>query len=531
MRSLFVEDSFLSIEHIIKNPADGKNKLVTTNWLCPSYWHAMNLCAEVIHQRLWHLSELKKDEGVYHIEENPKEARVCRAFELSRWLAKHYPAESDQWTQSHFDDGSNEDRAENHISHAETIGTEKTPRTRRRDARRAAHRNQKGPSQLYRPPAAMDEDDILNINPSQWTAVQIASRFLHITGAEAKQISMLIESWQLTDRQRILDTSLSMSELNALGGIEATPQSSPLPQRPPPPPRPPETYRSKPQEARAHTEEPQKREVRESSRGPSSRFLGFLRRPESKKKQLETQINGRENGGWDGDGRPKNEKEEQKELLEVAAELKWLIFENSRHLKELCLEEARLTGRLPQDCIPECKAGHSPGPLTVITRSVTCQNPSNSPYETSVTPRSAVSVNGLADPPKSTQKDVPPTVESWWLKRLPPCATERFGSVENTILSSSASTSGATRQQRISQMSPGPQPHQCLKKCEIVRHPVLRSTSSVDRKKEVLPNYRIVQPVRGAVESSDPYRQRSEPPLICRTSEIRVRCYSEDLIN
>lgn len=151
---------------------------------------------------------------------------------------------------------------------------------------------------------------------------------------------MLIESWQLADRQRILDTSLSLSELNALRKAEAAPQPSPLPQRPPPPLRPPETYRRKLQGTRAHTEEPPRREVRESSKGPSSRFLGFLRRPELKKKQLETQMNEEENGGWNDNRRAKNEKEEQKELLEAAAELKWLIVENSRRLTELCLEEA-----------------------------------------------------------------------------------------------------------------------------------------------------------------------------------------------
>lgn len=154
------------------------------------------------------------------------------------------------------------------------------------------------------------------------------------------EISQLIESWHLADRQRILDNSLSMSELNAFGEREKTPRAPTTPTRCPPP-RPPETYRRQSQPVRAHTEEPPRRETRESSRGPSSKLLGFLRRPESKKKQPESsEMNGSTRGGgmedqaWDG----KNDHE--KELLEVAAELKWLIDENSRQLTELCYEEA-----------------------------------------------------------------------------------------------------------------------------------------------------------------------------------------------
>nr|CDS27826.2 hypothetical protein HmN_000178400 [Hymenolepis microstoma] len=41
------------------------------------------------------------------------------------------------------------------------------------------------------------------------------------------------------------------------------------------------------QSVRARTEEPLRHETRESSSGPSSKLLGFLRRPELKKKQLE----------------------------------------------------------------------------------------------------------------------------------------------------------------------------------------------------------------------------------------------------
>ncbi|KAM3183151.1 hypothetical protein ACTXT7_010906 [Hymenolepis weldensis] len=169
MRSIFVEDSYLSIEHMHEHAPEGKNKVLTTSWLCPSYWHAMNLCAEVIHQRLWHLSELKKDDSFYNIEESPTKARVCRAFELSRWLAKQYPAKSNRWTPSRFVGGNGDGGS-----------TEKTPRTRRRDARRAAHRTQKEASHSHH------SEDFGNTDPSLWTSTQIASRFSHITGSEAK---------------------------------------------------------------------------------------------------------------------------------------------------------------------------------------------------------------------------------------------------------------------------------------------------------------------------------------------------------
>ncbi|VDN98568.1 unnamed protein product [Rodentolepis nana] len=153
-----------------KQPPDWKNQLLTTSWLCPSYWHAMNLCAEVIHQRLWHLSEIKKDDRLHNIEESPREARACRAFELSRWLAKQFPAKSNRCTPSRVFGGN-----------ADGDGTEKTPRTRRRDARRAAHRTQKEISHSHHP------EDVENIDPSFWTAAQIASHFSHITGSEAKR--------------------------------------------------------------------------------------------------------------------------------------------------------------------------------------------------------------------------------------------------------------------------------------------------------------------------------------------------------
>lgn len=161
----------------------------------------------------------------------------------------------------------------------------------------------------------------------------------------------MIESWQLTDRQRLLDTSLSMSELNALGGVTSTrkfSRSSPPPKPPPlaqaePPPRPPETYRQQILQIRAHTEEPQ-RVTRKASRGPSARFLGFLRRPDSriKQQQKDEEIkNESKNGGQDYQKvRVSVEREEEeRELLEVAAELKWLIAENTRQLADLCQEE------------------------------------------------------------------------------------------------------------------------------------------------------------------------------------------------
>lgn len=57
---------------------------MTTRWLCPSHWHATNLCAEVIHQRLWHLSELKEDEGIFKI-------NVSKYDELNTVLLFLYP--------------------------------------------------------------------------------------------------------------------------------------------------------------------------------------------------------------------------------------------------------------------------------------------------------------------------------------------------------------------------------------------------------------------------------------------------------
>ncbi|VDK36818.1 unnamed protein product [Taenia asiatica] len=175
IRSVFVEDNFLSVEHVQKTSLDGRNKVVTSSWLCPSHWHAKNLCAEVIHQRLWHLSELKKDAGAYKLDESPFEARICRAFELSRWLAKHYPSKPNRWTPTRLSAGSSVG-----VNDSEGVD-EKTPRTRRRDARRAAHRSQKS--------SRLTQEEVVEAgsDSAQWSAPQIASQFLHITGAEAKR--------------------------------------------------------------------------------------------------------------------------------------------------------------------------------------------------------------------------------------------------------------------------------------------------------------------------------------------------------
>ncbi|KAM3183152.1 hypothetical protein ACTXT7_010907 [Hymenolepis weldensis] len=339
---------------------------------------------------------------------------------------------------------------------------------------------------------------------------------------EIEEISQLIESWHLADRQRILDTSLSVSELNAFGEREKTPQAPTTPTRCPPP-RPPETYRRQSQPVRAHTEEPPRRETRESSRGPSSKLLGFLRRPESKKKQPESsEMNGSTRGGgmedqeWDG----KNDHE--KELLEVAAELKWLIDENSRQLTELCHEEARLTGRLPQECIPECKADHPSAPLKVITRSVTYQNPTNSPSEMSITPRSAVSSNF----PGGSQNGISPSSESWSLRRLPPVATDCYdGSVASKTPSLSELISSLTHNQKDFHTGPDPQLYQHIKVnqwCEVVRHSKLRSIEAggcdpqetVNRKRGTQPSSGSPQLRRGAAMIPESNRQRSEPPRI-----------------
>ena len=158
------------------------------------------------------------------------------------------------------------------------------------------------------------------------------------------EISEMIESWQLTDRQRLLDTSLSMSELNALGGLKNSQKPSPPPPPPPPPPapppRPPETYRQQLLQPRAHTEEP-RYETRKTSRGTSARFLGFLRRPEAKTRQQQKDEDLRRLGEPDyQEARASVEKEDkERELLEVAAELKWLIAESTRQLADLCHEE------------------------------------------------------------------------------------------------------------------------------------------------------------------------------------------------
>ena len=62
-------------------------------------------------------------------------------------------------------------------------GSEKTPRTRRRDARRAAHRNQRSSRKSAEPVMSSIE---ASEDPAQWSAAQIASHFQHITGKEAK---------------------------------------------------------------------------------------------------------------------------------------------------------------------------------------------------------------------------------------------------------------------------------------------------------------------------------------------------------
>ncbi|KAL5966388.1 hypothetical protein TSMEX_005858 [Taenia solium] len=155
----------------------------------------------------------------------------------------------------------------------------------------------------------------------------------------------MIESWRITDRQRLLDTSLSMSEMNGLGGVDNTRKLSLPPSSPPslpPPPRPPETYKRQ-SHSRAQTEEP-RCESMESSKGSSVRFLGFWKRPDAKKKpqQQEGRMQGEQRNG-----EPKSQQvattavvaEEERELLEVAAELKWLISESSRQLTDLCREE------------------------------------------------------------------------------------------------------------------------------------------------------------------------------------------------
>ncbi|VDD82081.1 unnamed protein product [Mesocestoides corti] len=241
------------------------------------------------------------------------EARVCRAFELSRWLERHYPTKSNRWTPSRIGIADRRD------GNGGGVADEKTPRTRRRDARRAALRSQK----CGRHPTGATAAE-LNHSPESWSAHQIARHFQHITGEEAKRISSLIESWQLGDRQRLLDTSLSLSKLNALGGAVGNQRA--------PPPRPPETYRQQlqPQNKSNSTQSDQpKRDFREASKTPkldSSKFTAFWRRQEVRKHE--------------GGARRRGSREDEKhELIETAAELKWLIAENSRLLADLCNEE------------------------------------------------------------------------------------------------------------------------------------------------------------------------------------------------
>uniref|UniRef100_A0A5K3F2Y7 PDZ domain-containing protein n=3 Tax=Mesocestoides corti TaxID=53468 RepID=A0A5K3F2Y7_MESCO len=410
MRAIFVEDNYLSVEHIQKQSSESKSKLVTTSWLCPSHWHATNLCAEVIHQRLWHLSEVIRNDGSYNVEESPMEARVCRAFELSRWLERHYPTKSNRWTPSRIGIADRRD------GNGGGVADEKTPRTRRRDARRAALRSQK----CGRHPTGATAAE-LNHSPESWSAHQIARHFQHITGEEAKRISSLIESWQLGDRQRLLDTSLSLSKLNALGGAVGNQRA--------PPPRPPETYRQQlqPQNKSNSTQSDQpKRDFREASKTPkldSSKFTAFWRRQEVRKHE--------------GGARRRGSREDEKhELIETAAELKWLIAENSRLLADLCNEEKKLTGRLPSDCIPECGAGHMTEPLTVITRSITCQSPVNFSEATSI----PLSVTSKTRTPPSTSDPTSSVHEHWSLKQVPLVATDHFGSSENNTVCSSERT-------------------------------------------------------------------------------------------
>ncbi|VDM33122.1 unnamed protein product [Hydatigera taeniaeformis] len=501
---------------------DGRNRVVTTSWLCPSHWHATNLCAEVIHQRLWHLSELKKEAGTYTLDESPFEARICRAFELSRWLAKHYPSKSSRWTPTRLV-GANSGGGD--VSEG---GDEKTPRTRRRDARRAAHRSQKG-SRLTQEDAVETGGD-----SAHWSASQIANQFLHITGTEAKQISEMIESWRLTDRQRLLDTALSLSELSAFSGIENTrkyslPPPPPPPPPLPPPPRPPETYRLHSQ-SRAQTEEP-RRETIESSKGSSVRFLGFWKRLEAKKKPQQ-QGEGRVQEEL-GNGESKLQQvattaaalEEERELLEVAAELKWLISEGSRQLTELCREEQRLTGRLPVECIPECKAGHSAGPLTVITRSITCHSPISFPTDSSITPRSAISAAAV---PRKFSDTTVSVKESWSLKRLPPTATNRFDSARSTTISSTMSTSSMSKHR---EQHDGPHrqihPHTNDQKSKVGSYVHLPLQISDGRgvyetgnwPSEMQTDSRQVQSRRGAIVLPEACRQSSEPPTVAKAGD------------
>ncbi|EUB59604.1 Eukaryotic translation initiation factor 4H [Echinococcus granulosus] len=344
----------------------------------------------------------------------------------------------------------------------------------------------------------------------------------------------MIDSWRLTDRQRLLDTSLSMSELNALGGVSNTRKLSappPLPLPLLPPPRPPETYRRQ-LHSRAQTEEP-RRETIVSSKGSSVRFLGFWKRPEAKKKQQQQQGEGRvQEELRSGGPRPQRVATtaaaagEERELLEVAAELKWLILESSRQLTDLCREEERLTGRLPVECIPECKAGHSAGPLTVITRSITCHSPGSFPTDSSITPRSAVSATAV---PREFSATTVSMNESWSLKRLPPTAIERFDSTGRTTISSTLSTSSTSRQR---EQHGGPHcqipSHLIDQKSKVVSrvHPPLRVSASRgvyemgNWLSESQTNYRQVQSRRGTIVLSEACRQSSEPPIVFKACGI-----------
>ncbi|VDK36817.1 unnamed protein product [Taenia asiatica] len=341
----------------------------------------------------------------------------------------------------------------------------------------------------------------------------------------------MIESWRITDRQRLLDTSLSMSEMIGLGSVDNTRKLSLPPSSPPslpPPPRPPETYKRQ-SHSRAQTEEP-RCESMESSKGSSVRFLGFWKRPDAKKKsqQGEGRMQGEQRNG-----EPKSQQvattavvsEEERELLEVAAELKWLISESSRQLTDLCREEERLTGRLPAECIPECKAGHSAGLMAMITRSITCHSSVNFPTNSSMTPRSAISA---AVAPCKFSGTTSSVNESWSLKRIPPTATNRFDSTGSTTISSTMSIS-STSGHREQHSGPLHQVYSHLigQKSEIVNrvHPPSRVSASRgvyemgNWLSESQTNYRQVQSRQGPIVLPEACRQSSEPPMVPKASD------------
>ncbi|KAL5966389.1 hypothetical protein TSMEX_005859, partial [Taenia solium] len=180
----------------------------------------------------------------------------------------------------------------------------------------------------------------------------------------------------------------------------------------------------------------------------------------------------------------------------------------------------RLTGRLPAECIPECKAGHSAGLLTVITRSVTCHSPVNFPTNSSMTPRSAISA---AVAPCKFSGTTSSVNESWSLKRIPPTATNRFDSTGSTTISSTMSTSSTLghREQRS-----GPlhlmYSHLIDQKSEVVNRVYPPSRVSASRNvydmgnwlSESQTNYRQMQSRQGTIVLPEACRQSSEPPMV-----------------